>query len=236
MEFFKRLVSIFSFMLINSIIMSNEAEEAEPNTILQRSDNIRVPQVYLPQTYTESANTSKDHLKIKRPNSNTEQIDSIRRRRGAQKPDQKITAIRKRLEAEKRKEQMMNDPRLDPNQTVIPTVNNSVDPRYGGINTEQTNNNNVHDKLHQLLSTHKKETSNYVAPKIECDFESPCTWKWKADSDSGFRISAGNKMDNETGPPSDADSEYMGKFYTCFTHIFVSVIDIVHSIHPLRKS
>lgn len=217
MEIFKRLVSILSFILINSAVMSNEAEADQNTIIFQSSETARVPEIRFQQMYAEGAN-SKHHSKIKRPNtnSNIDQIDSIRSRRDAQKPDQKITAIRRKLEAEKRKEQMMNDPRLDPNHTAMPTtVNNSVDPRYGGINTEQTNNNNGHDKLHQLLSTHKKETSNYVAPKIECDFESPCTWKWKTDSNAGFRITTtDSKAETESGPPSDADSEYIGKLNT----------------------
>lgn len=227
MEIFKRLVFILSLLIISNVVVSTETEELNQNTrFRRRGENANdAHEIYQSQPYTKGANPSKDHFKIKqlynkRPNSNIEEpehIDSIRSRRDAQKPDQKIAAIRKKLEEEKRKEQMMNDPRLDPNHTVIPSINNSVDPRYGGINTEQTNNH-AHDKLHQLLSTHKKETSNYVAPKIECDFESLCTWKWGTSPEAGFKVTtAGNKAENETGPPSDADSEYTGKIiqFTC---------------------
>lgn len=160
----------------------------------------------------------------KRPSSNTSKSNSsesleyyfaegIRTRRYAQKAGGKIADLRKRVEAEKKKEQMLNDPRLEPKHPGNETAHVLSDSRFGGINTQQHNQQDIStDKMRQLMTTNKKETSSHVASEIECNFESPCSWTWKTDIANGFKVSTAGELLNATDPDSDADGNKTGNF------------------------
>ncbi|KAJ3662401.1 hypothetical protein Zmor_006752 [Zophobas morio] len=169
--------------------------------------------------------TDLDIKSIKRPNfSNIEQqikdifedsyYESTQRHK-RKAPDRSLFSLSKRLNEEKKKEELMAadaNPRLEPNYTGTPKRIQD-DSHFGGINTEQLYNKK-NDKIRLLHLQHKEEKQKEAEPlDTDCDFESNCAWTWRKDIANGFFVASGDKFaENDTGPRVDASANKFGKF------------------------
>nr|ALV82496.1 Alk [Leptinotarsa decemlineata] len=119
-------------------------------------------------------------------------------------PERSIASIRKRLNAErKREEELMSAdalPKMEPNDTII---SKQVEQEY----------NKQIDKIKQLHKQYTLEKHTEYETGVDCDFENDCLWTWRKDVANGFFITSGGKYGvNETGPRMDADQREGGGF------------------------
>nr|XP_023027843.1 ALK tyrosine kinase receptor isoform X2 [Leptinotarsa decemlineata] len=129
-------------------------------------------------------------------------------------PERSIASIRKRLNAErKREEELMSAdalPKMEPNDTII--------SKQGYLDTENAPNveqeyNKQIDKIKQLHKQYTLEKHTEYETGVDCDFENDCLWTWRKDVANGFFITSGGKYGvNETGPRMDADQREGGSF------------------------
>jgi anaplastic lymphoma kinase len=130
-------------------------------------------------------------------------------------PERSLSNLYKRLNEEKKKEELMAadaNPRLEPNYTGIPKRVQD-DSHFGGINTEQLYNKK-NDKIRLLHHQHNEEKHKEAEPAdTDCDFETECKWTWRKDIANGFFVTSGSKLsENDTGPRVDAGSNEFGNF------------------------
>lgn len=219
MAFTKKVVFIFLFLIYHKIACI-ENKRREQDYVKAGSEMYIEKRVFdydFEENSKETAQSPKKSNTLSKAELPAESrgyvFGSARSKRHAQKPDQSIAALRKKLFEDKKKEikkkekeHMLNDPRMEPNDTGSPTTYTPTDLRYGGINTQQTHAS-ANDKVRQLMSAYKKNLPT-VDPLTECNFETPCVWKSKAETENGFKVSAPEQ--NGTGPMADADGNKSG--------------------------
>ncbi|XP_057655482.1 tyrosine-protein kinase receptor isoform X1 [Diorhabda carinulata] len=133
-------------------------------------------------------------------------------------PPANIAAIRKKLNDERKKEEMMAadaNPRLEPNDTnaaKISDPNFDYGLKHRNTNFEQLYNKQI-DKIRMLHHQHTLEKLNQFESGVDCDFENDCLWTWRKDIVNGFFITSGSKYGaHESGPRTDADNSEGGSF------------------------
>ncbi|CAG9816232.1 unnamed protein product [Phaedon cochleariae] len=129
-------------------------------------------------------------------------------------PERSIASIRKRLNEERKRDEIMAAdalPRMEPNDTgLVKHGTTDMDAGYEhAMNSEQLYNKQT-DKIRQLHLQHSVEQPGEFEAGIDCDFENDCLWTWRKDVANGFFIAAGGAEGG--GPAADADQREGGSF------------------------
>ncbi|KAL3284751.1 hypothetical protein HHI36_018894 [Cryptolaemus montrouzieri] len=141
--------------------------------------------------------------------------EHVRFRRKAS--DRSISDLRKRLNDERIKEELMaanSTPKLILNDSS-PPKRLLEDQMYGGkVFTREQEDDKKNDKIRLVHKQQHNTQVDYPAiSDTDCNFEEDCLWTWRKDIANGFFItSAKSYNQGETGPHNDANGKDGGSF------------------------
>lgn len=146
--------------------------------------------------------------------SKSEENNVIRTKRESKKPESHET-LKRKMHAEKYKKDELMAADTNFRTENVSGIRRLTEPQFGGLKTEHKGNiNNYSNNLMLLKILRDEKESKSLYPGAECNFEKECGWQWKTDIPNGFvRTSAQNYSEGESGPLTDADDRYTGKYY-----------------------
>ncbi|XP_018579561.1 ALK tyrosine kinase receptor isoform X2 [Anoplophora glabripennis] len=221
----KRFV-LFSLLLIirKTAVQCQDEEEKRKDDAGPENDsslNLNQNGAHTIRTYQTASNQPKrpqfsnigDDIKDILNEEAYERLSSYFIRYRRQAPDRSIVSIRKRLNEEKKRDEVMPadaNPRMEPNETRI--GKHSFAGTEYGVNTEQLQNKKF-DIIRELRRHHPSEDKKVYESETDCEFETDCLWTWRKDIANGFFRTWGKNFGaNETGPRTDANNKEFGNF------------------------